>query len=61
MFINAKYNITPQFYVQPELVYYDFGKAAQKIDRTYGPYEYLNGDNDLGGAILAGVHFRYNF
>ena len=48
LFANYRVNVTPQFFVQPELAYYNYGEDA-------------NGVNEYGSDTFVGVHFRYNF
>lgn len=47
-FTSAKYSFTPQFFIQPEIAYFDNGDDA-------------NGVNDLGSYTFIGVHFRYTY
>jgi len=53
-FINVLYNLTDNFYIQPEILYQDYGNAAD-------PNEFGAGDNDIGSDIFAGVHFQADF
>lgn len=46
-FINFRYNLTPQFLIQPEILFLDYGEDKN--------------DNDLGTDTFFGVHFRYSF
>ncbi len=41
-------------YIQPELLYQDYGDAAD-------PNEFGAGQNDIGSDIFAGVHFQADF
>jgi hypothetical protein len=50
-FINVLYNLTDNFYVQPEVGYFDYGDDA---------FEWAAG-NDLGSDIYVGVHFQADF
>ncbi len=53
-FINVLYNLTDNMYIQPELLYQDYGDAAD-------PNEFGAGQNDIGSDIFAGVHFQADF
>ncbi len=53
-FINVLYNLTDNFYIQPEITYLDHGDDAN--ENAFGP-----GDNDLGSELVAGVHFQADF
>ncbi len=55
-FVNAQYNITDNFYVQPELAYFDYGNDVLKTG-----YSGIWGSNDLGSDIFVGLHFQYDF
>ena len=46
-FANFKYNFTPQFFVQPEVLYLDYGDSKTGAD--------------YGTDTFVGVHFRYDF
>jgi hypothetical protein len=46
-YVNVIYNFTDNFYMQPEIAYFDNG------DDTFG--------NDTGNIINVGVHFQANF
>jgi hypothetical protein len=46
-FVNFAYNLTPQFMIQPEVLFLDYGDDADKADR--------------GTDTFYGVHFRYCF
>ncbi len=48
LFVSGTYNFTPQFFIQPEVAYFDKGEDA-------------NGVNEYGTDTFVGVHFRYNF
>jgi hypothetical protein len=48
-FVNVLYNLTDNFYVQPEISYFDYGDDA------------LKGANDLGSDVFVGVHFQADF
>ena len=48
LFANYRVNLTPQFFVQPEVAYYNYG-------------EDVDGVNEYGSDTFVGVHFRYNF
>ncbi len=55
-FINFKYDVTKQFYIMPEISYFDWGDAATTKKTSDGvPY-----GNDLGSDLYAGVFFQYN-
>ncbi|NIQ39203.1 MAG: hypothetical protein GTN81_11505 [Proteobacteria bacterium] len=54
-FINVLYNLTDNFYVQPEISYFDYGDDATR--GAFGPA----GTNDLGDDIFLGVHFQADF
>lgn len=60
IFVSCKYNLTKQFYIQPEIAYFDWGNDAQKTltgtDVTYAP-----GNNDLGNDLFVGIHFQFDF
>jgi hypothetical protein len=53
-FINVLYNLTDNFYIQPEVSYFDYGDDANK--NAFGA-----SDNDLGSDIFLGVHFQADF
>ncbi|NIO04522.1 MAG: TonB-dependent receptor, partial [Proteobacteria bacterium] len=53
-FINVLYNLTDNFYVQPEVAYFDYGDDADK--NAFG-----TGNNDLGSDLFVGVHFQADF
>ncbi len=53
-FVNVLYNLTDNFYIQPEITYLDYGDDAN--ENAFGP-----GDNDLGSELMAGVHFQADF
>jgi hypothetical protein len=53
-FINVLYNLTDNFYIQPEIAYFDYGDDANK--NAFGV-----GNSDLGSDIFAGVHFQADF
>jgi len=53
-FINVLYNLTDNFYIQPEITYLDHGSDANKD--AFG-----TGKNDLGSDIYAGIHFQADF
>jgi hypothetical protein len=53
-FVNVLYNLTDNFYIQPEISYFDYGDDAD--ENAFGP-----GDNDLGADIFLGVHFQADF
>ena len=56
LFINGKYNLTDNFYIQPEIVWFDYGHDAMKTLPGNAP-----GENDLGSELFAGVHFQADF
>jgi hypothetical protein len=53
-FVNVLYNLTDNFYIQPEISYFDYGDDAN--ENAFGV-----GDNDLGADIFLGVHFQADF
>lgn len=48
LFVSGTYNLTPQFFIQPEVAYFNYGEDE-------------NGVNEYGSDTFVGVHFRYNF
>jgi hypothetical protein len=54
-FINVLYNLTDNFYIQPEISYFDYGDDAARA--AFGPA----GTNDLGSDIFLGVHLQADF
>ena len=61
LFANFKYSLTKHFYIQPEVSYFNWGDAAQRIHTQ--PFSdgstYYYG-NDLGTELYTGVFFQYD-
>jgi hypothetical protein len=57
VFTNFRYPIYKGFFMQPEIVWFDYGHDAQK--QLSASYAY--GDNKLGSDVFAGIHFQYDF
>jgi hypothetical protein len=60
-FVNAKWEVRKNFFIQPEVAYFDNGKDAQKTLTKPAGSVYATGDNNLGSTIVAGIHFQYDF
>ena len=61
LFLNAKYNLTKQLFIQPGIAYFAYGDDAAK----YRSIEFNGTDvitgNDLGHDLYIGCFFQYDF
>ncbi len=61
VYANFVYKFFDNFYMQPEVAFFDHGKDARKIQIAANGFPYVIGANDLGDDIFLGVHFQYDF
>ena len=61
LFANFKYSLTKHFYIQPEVSYFNWGDAAQRIHtQSFSDESTYYYGNDLGTELYTGVFFQYD-